>query len=198
MIGVIIVIIFCISIVSLILSIMSYVKSHKNFKMSSKLSTQSNSNLITIPLQKISGGNGGVTVYDLKSGGYHIFITQISNLKPNCSVTLSFNDLEANLPVDGNGIAYPGGKKGQPLMLSLLPYNDIRLTTQDNSGKVPNGTFSSLKVADVLPSKNPIKFSMRLVSIPKGGSLQTCNYSQSDIVTKTGMIQNGSFGFPVL
>ena len=198
MIGIIIIIIFCISIAALTLSIMSYVKSHKNSKMSSKLSTQSNSNLVTIPLTRKSGGNGGVTVYDLKSDGYHIFITQISNLKPNCSVTLSFNDLAVNLPVDSNGIAYPGGKKGQPLMLSLLPYNDIRLTVQDNSGKVPNGTFSSLKVADGLPSKNPIKFQMSLVSIPKGGSLQTCNYSPSDIVTRTGMIQNGSFGFPDL
>jgi len=105
-------------------------------------------------------------------------------------VILSFNDLAVNLPVDGNGIAYPGGKKGQPLMLVLLPYNDIKLTTQDNSGKVPIGTFSSVTWKENFP--------MRLVKLPQGGPSQACNYNQSDIVTKTGMIQNGAFGFPDL
>ena len=185
-----IIIIFCISIISLILSSLSYVKSRKNTKMSSKLSNQTDSNLVTIPLQKISGGNDGVTAYKVKSADGHIFITQISNLKPNCSVILSFNDFVVNLPVDSNGIAYPGGKKGQPLMLVLLPLNDIRLTTQDNSGKVPIGTFSSVTWKG--------KFLMSLVSIPQGGPSQICNYNQSDIVTRTGMIQNGSIGFPDL
>ena len=198
MMGIIIVIILCISIAALTLSSLSYVKSHKNSKMSSKILNQTDSNLVKIPLTRISGGGGVPTSYDLKSDGYHIFITQISNLKPNCSVTLSFNDLAANLPVDNNGIAYPGGKKEQPLMLSLMPYNEIKLTTQYNWENIPIGTFSSLKVTDVLPNKNSIKFQMSLVNLPQGGPSQTCNYNQSDIVTKTGMIQNGAFGFPVI
>jgi len=187
MIGIVIVIIFCISIVSLILSSLSYVKSNKNDKMSSTISNQTNSNLITIPLKKITKGSVPEfrASYDIKNGEY-IFITQISNLKPNCPVQLSFNDLVANLPVDNNGIAYPGGEKGQSLWLILLPNNDIKLAAQDNWSKTPTGTFSRLTYPDTT------RFQMQLVNS------QNCNYSQSDIVSKKAIIQDGGFGFPNL
>ena len=193
---IILVIISCISIVALIIACLSYTKTCKDNggptpppvacaspPFEREKSNQGDSNLIKIPLYKSDR-----TTYDIKSGGY-LFITKISNLKPNCPVRLTFNDLWINLPVDINGNAYPGGKKGQPLMLSLMPYNDVKLHQQDKwTGETPMGTFSSFKITDVLPSNIPKKFEMLLVN-----SL-ACNYSPSSIETKTAIILNGSFG----
>ena len=189
MIGIIMIIILCVSIAALILSILAYMKSYKNSKIPSTMFNQTGSNLVQIPLTRMT--SSGAANYDLKSDGYHIFITQISNLKPNCPVRLKFNDLQINLPVNNDGIAYPGGKKGQPLMLSLMPDNIIRLISQSSWDQIPIGTFSSLKVTDVLPDNNPKKLGLLLVES------QDCNYSQSDIVTRYATIQNGSFGLDI-
>ena len=182
---IILVIVSCISIVALIIACLAYTKTcNGNEPFEREKINQVDSNLVTIPLNL----NKSNRSYDIKIGGY-LFITKISNLIPNCPVSLSFNDLRINLPVDSNGNAYPGGKKGQPLMLSLMPYNDVKLHQQDKwTGEIPMGTFSSLKITDVLPSNIPKKLEMLLVN-----SL-ACNYSPSSIETKTAIIRNGAFG----
>ena len=98
------------------------------------------------------------------------------------------NDLEINLPVDSSGVAYPGGMEGQPLILSLIPYNEVTLIITTKWDGIPMGTFSKWKINDLLPSNQIKKFQMKAVN-----SKNICSYTKANFQILNATMQNGSF-----
>ena len=183
MIYIIILFLFCLGLVGLIVACFAYTHSRK--KPSSQTMKDTNlvySNLVNIPLPLID-----TNTYGISKLGY-VYITSISNLPPNCIVRLVLNDLEINLPVDSSGVTYPGGMEGQPLILSLIPYNEVTLIITTKWDGIPMGTFSKWKINDLLPSNQIKKFQMKAVN-----SKNICSYTKANFQILNATMQNGSF-----
>ena len=183
MIYIIILFLFCLGLAGLIVACFAYTHSRK--KPSSQTMKDTNlvySNLVNIPLPLID-----TNTYGISKLGY-VYITSISNLPPNCIVRLVLNDLEINLPVDSSGVAYPGGMEGQPLILSLIPYNEVTLIITTKWDGIPMGTFSKWKINDLLPSNQIKKFQMKAVN-----SKNICSYTKANFQILNATMQNGSF-----
>ena len=184
MIYIIILFLFCLGLAGLIVACFAYTHSRK--KPSSQTMKDTNlvySNLVNTPLFR-----SAANTYQISELGY-VYITSISNLPPNCTVQLSFNDLQVNLPVDSSGVAYPGGMKGQPLILSLIPYSPAVLSIPPAAkwDGIPMGTFSKWKITDLLPSNLTKNFQMKSVN-----SKNICNYTKANFQILNATMRNGA------
>ena len=79
--------------------------------------------------------------------------------------------------------------EGQPLILSLIPYNIVKLYIPTKWNGIPTGTFSKFKITDLLPSNEIKKIQMKSVN-----SKNMCNYTKANYQILNATIQNGSFG----